>query len=1499
MDNSVEGGHDCRMPDRDTSLAAMRARLAQSQADSSVLLGNEADRDAEALYKATDLAADPGSAYALGWFYWMRYAQSETSAQEDLAAALECFVAVYPVHPEAVPEPIRELFDGLDESETRRQALELLDVYRSTNDLQVLHQVIALFRADLAALSDGHPDYANRVISLGDALVKLYVRTKDADVLEESLQHARAAVATTLPGDSATTHRLIVLSNTLNLTFERSGDQAVLREAVKVGQAVLDVMASNDPHRNRVLLNQAHALRLLSEQTGEVDLLQAGVRVRRELLRAATPGTVEHHSLASDLSAALQAFYNAVGDAGALDEAIRLSRRSAAATPPGNARIRYLTNLTNALNRDFERTNALDVLAEATATARQTLAEMPDAFPDRAPVLCNLRGALMNGFHRLGDVSLLHEAIIIEREAVASISPDDPRRGQHLADLGSSLRALADRTDDLGTLRDAVETTRASVAVTAVSGSDLSRHLNIFGNALSALFERTGETQLLRESVQAKRDAVDVLPERHPTRAITLSNLALGLRDLAEHEGDGSLQAEALGLAREAVTLTKDEDPERGVILTNLSRVLQAYCRRTGDTALLEEAVRVDRTALEVTAPDHPRRETILSNMAAGLHTLHQRTASDTTLITEMLTALRESLRTVAADNPLRASLLGNLAIALEEFSDHTGEIEPLREAVDAARQSISATPADHPDLAERLGVYGTVLKNLSERTGNTTLLDEAADLQRRALTGTPVGHPNRARRLHNLTVSLVNQFDNTGDTTLLAEAIQATRDALAATPADHPDRATFFNALGVLLRDRFGYTRDLTHLAEAADASRRSVTGVPGDHPIRAMYLGNLATALDLLFEHTGELSFAEEQVEVARQSVAAAPPGHPNRAMLLANLCAHLRGASVDLDSPELLVEAIRAGRDALVAYPHDHPGRAGAQFNLAISLLRQYERTQDDRLHSEAIAYLEAAAANPGNSAPRRIDSYRHLALQNAGRDNGLPTIQAMEAATNLLPMAAPGSLTIADRGHRLARHAGLAAQAAAAAVDAGRPDRALQLLEQTRGILIAETLGVRGDDHARLGEQHPDIAAELLRLRQQLDDRHPSSAGIEDSGPRQALDRRTAYQQWQDLVDRIRQLPGFTGFLHAPGLEEFTEIAAKQPIVFVYTTFTRSDALVVTGSSHEPVRVVPLPELTLDAAVRRALQLAGTVHTASDNTLGVDDHAVAQREVLDVLAWLWDAVTEPILAALGHTAIPAGEWPRLWWCPVGTMARLPLHAAGHHADHDAGDPAPRSVLDRVVSSYLTTLRGLTHVRGSELEPDASPMVVVQASQISGVPELPGAAREAAAIAALVPGSETLAHPRRADVLAALPRHRMAHFACHGVADWTNPAASQLLIEDHRIEPLTVLDISALRLRGGLAFLSACETTVTDPRLTDESVHITGAFHLAGYQHVIGTLWPVGDWTAAQLAIDFYNRLTVRGEPRVEESAYALHHAVRQLRARYPTIPTAWAAYLHTGL
>ncbi len=237
--------------------------------------------------------------------------------------------------------------------------------------------------------------------------------------------------------------------------------------------------------------------------------------------------------------------------------------------------------------------------------------------------------------------------------------------------------------------------------------------------------------------------------------------------------------------------------------------------------------------------------------------------------------------------------------------------------------------------------------------------------------------------------------------------------------------------------------------------------------------------------------------------------------------------------------------------------------------------------------------------------------------------------------------------------------------------------------------------------------------------------------------------------------------------------------------------------------------------------------------------------------------------------------------MWWCPSGLLAFLPLHAAGDHTTRF--DTVPQTVLDRVVSSYTPTVRALIHSRRADFTQASDPdmraesdrLLVVAMPHTPDETSLPEVVNEAIQLRENCPDQVTILHGEvesdeatrlgtgngaRADfetVREALLRCRWAHFACHASSDITRPSASHLLLTDHQSHPLTVVDLTRLRLGDSeLAFLSACSTARSgDPRLVDEAIHLSAAFQLAGYRHVIATLWPIGDKSARSIAAQFY--------------------------------------------
>jgi hypothetical protein len=430
----------------------------------------------------------------------------------------------------------------------------------------------------------------------------------------------------------------------------------------------------------------------------------------------------------------------------------------------------------------------------------------------------------------------------------------------------------------------------------------------------------------------------------------------------------------------------------------------------------------------------------------------------------------------------------------------------------------------------------------------------------------------------------------------------------------------------------------------------------------------------------------------------------------------------------------------------------------------------------------------------------------------------------------------------------------------------------------------------------------------------------------------IDRRMALaREWDALVGEIRSADGFGDFLRTPKLADLTSAAADGPVAVINISSVRCDALLLTVDG---VEVVPLPELSAEIVSARVSAYLKALGSVQDTALklhgsqrGADprsraaardlaaataafDTARADREsALDELArWLWDTTAAPVLGRLGLTAAPVGgrPRPRLWWCPTGPLTVLPLHAAGHHPAAGAARGASSdSVLDLVVSSYTPTLRALVEARqtpsppaGRPEDPTSDRLLVVAVPQAPGVAPLAEVDREWRHLAGLFPDRHTLllgGSASRRSVLEHLPRHRWAHFSCHGTQNLADPSSGGVVLPDG---VLTVADISSRQYLNDFAFLSACKTATGGASLPDEAITLAAAMHYTGYRHVIATQWSVLDSAAADVAESVYTYLTTSGAFKTEDSAYALHHAITDCRNRRGWPLSWWSPFTHTG-
>lgn len=208
---------------------------------------------------------------------------------------------------------------------------------------------------------------------------------------------------------------------------------------------------------------------------------------------------------------------------------------------------------------------------------------------------------------------------------------------------------------------------------------------------------------------------------------------------------------------------------------------------------------------------------------------------------------------------------------------------------------------------------------------------------------------------------------------------------------------------------------------------------------------------------------------------------------------------------------------------------------------------------------------------------------------------------------------------------------------------------------------------------------------------------------------------------------------------------------------------------------------------------------------------------------------------------------------------------------------------------MSSYSSSVKALIYGRRHSVRKSAEPehALLVAMQDTPGLSNLPFATKEVAILNDLCPSLQLnpIRPPmRKEDVLAHLRTCKIFHFAGHGKSDPSEPSRSCLLLQDWKDNPLTVGDLHEYRLQENspfLGYLSACSTGINKAdTLIDEGIHLVSACQLAGFRHVVGTLWNVSDEHCADVAKVFYE--TIRDEGMTDVAlCRGLHRATRALR------------------
>ncbi|HEX3130175.1 MAG TPA: CHAT domain-containing tetratricopeptide repeat protein, partial [Thermoanaerobaculia bacterium] len=478
---------------------------------------------------------------------------------------------------------------------------------------------------------------------------------------------------------------------------------------------------------------------------------------------------------------------------------------------------------------------------------------------------------------------------------------------------------------------------------------------------------------------------------------------------------------------------------------------------------------------------------------------------------------------------------------------------------------------------------------------------------------------------------------------------------------------------------------------------------------------------------------------------------------------------------------------------------------------------------------------------------------------------------------------------------------------------RADDALALSERARARTLLDLLGearadVRQGVDPKLREQEREVAARLAaKARRRIE--LLGGAATDAQKEASARDLRETLAESDRLEAEIRRTnPRYAGLLHPRPLDSAAIRALLDPRTLLLEYSLGEERSFLWAVTPASVEVFELPgRAKIEALARQVYE--------GLRTLDVGDPEASARETA--------ARRELSRMILGPVADRLAD-RRLAIVADGALEYVPFAALPSPADPNA-PVVERHEIVVLPSAAVLALREPAPAPVGEAGPSiailADPVFdsrdprVRQASSPGPAPESPAqgisltrlaaSSREAEAISELAPGRVWTALGFQASRATAfggeLARHRIVHFATHGVIDSETPELSGLVLSlvDEEGRPqegfLGLDDIYNLDLRADLVVLSGCETALGREMRGEGLVGLTRGFLYAGAARVLASLWQVQDRPATELMVRFYRALL---QDRLPPAAALRAAQLSLLRERRWRDPFYWGAFVLQG-
>ncbi|KAJ7084958.1 CHAT domain-containing protein [Mycena epipterygia] len=1220
--------------------------------------------------------------------------------------------------------------------------------------------------------------------------------------------------------------------------------------------------------------------------------------------------------------AKLAEFHSIVDSAG-LDATICLHRQSLSAFPSEHPhRWKAMFGLSNGLLIRFGLSAVMEDLQEAVLL----LHEVQPLQPNRTVYLC---AALLMKNQEM-NICKGREATKIFLQCTAS-----NLEALEAGKLGASLIAAFDNSWDPQNLDIGISKLREAELRLSWGHPERSGVIQNLANAIHMRVKEEGDFGNIDEAVKLHQEALSLRPSPHPARGLSLADLADVVLTRFETGGDPGDIDEVILLRSEALVLHPFPHPDREELLESLGHTLEARFRQRGDIKDVNRCVELYKEALRDPSKNRARRK-FLKNLARALGTQFNQSGRIEDL-NEAVKMYREVLEPQHMPYQEVGLALNHLARALITRFERLGNHDDLDEAIELHREALHAFQPGHMSNTGPASdsISSFWLKQIASTQGAVPLtpksLAVAAEFRTR-WKELESKRPGRGLCMNNLANAVQIRFTERGKPHDIEEAIKLYTEILALYPSPHPFYSNSLTNLSGALVNRFDQEGNPDDIKKAVELGREAVALRTSNHPYSGSSLANLATAVHMQFQMRGDPDVGQEAVGLHREALALHASPHSLHSESLNGLACALETRFRKQENLDDIYEAVELHKKALELRVSPHPDRGKSLVNLGVCQILMYEHTRLDSALNDGLGFFEAASSYASLSPLECFRAARDWAKCATEFDHST-ALTAYERMTSLLPQLAALHLDVRSRQAILAiaQLGSTASDAVSCAIAHHDYAVGVELAEASRSVFWGQALNLRTplDDLAIID---PQLASSLSDIAQQLDqaslrdtsrdlenDSHVQVLSVESEGVR----CRHLKEDWERTVRSIRLLPDFEDFMCPKKMAKLQQAAEKGPVVILSAANSRCNVLIIMSSG--PVQFMPVQGTSKERVMFMAnffqglsleMPVSGFPSEDFDRALArlkgwqeITGDASPNQIFATLLQVLWEEISKPVLEFLNYKKSTSP--PRLWWCPIGPLAFLPLHAAGLY-----GTYGEDCVSDYVVSSYTPTLSALLNPPiGSTT---AFKMTAVIEPNAPNASYLPGAEAELQKIERRVPAQVLTSLGRtssatRETTLQYLRESSIVHFACHGIQDLQNPLDSGLLLSNGRLNVSDFMqqqkdpDSTWVTKPMSLAFLSACETAKGDLRVPDEAMHLAGTLLFAGFRGVVATMWTIRDTDGPKVADAFYERLFKDSDfsinppilPDLIKAAEALHFAIQKLREE-PGIPfMRWVPFVHYGL